>query len=104
MKTNMKKLLSLVIMICVILVSIAPVQTQAAKYQDGYKIVNKVNVNTSELSLKFKKYKLVSFENDGKKEKAIILYFKFKNKSDHAQTFSSAIDIKLFQKGIEQIH
>lgn len=104
MKLKAKSALSAMIVLCMVMSLVFPGQVRASTYQDGYKIVDKINVNTKELSLKYKKYKLVSFENDGKKEKAVILYFRFKNKSNHAQTFSSAIDVKLFQKGIEQIH
>ena len=81
MRLKAKSVLSAMIVLCMVMSLVFPCQVRASTYQDGYKIVDKINVNTKELSLKYKKYKLVSFENDGKKEKAIILYFRLDRKS-----------------------
>ncbi len=72
------------------------------KMQDGYEVVDEINIDTKEISLKYTGHEIIdSTDDDGNPIKQLIVYCDFTNKTNTATSSSYAISSQAFQNGIE---
>ena len=74
----------------------------AGEYEDGYEVVDDIDIDTSELSLKYTGYEIVDDVDDNDEPiKRIIVHFDFTNKTSVPMSSSSTFSCTSYQNGIE---
>lgn len=69
---------------------------------NGYEIVDEINIDTNEIALKYTGYEIVDGTGENEEEiKEAIIYFDFSNKTSISERIHEAINISVFQNGIE---
>lgn len=72
------------------------------KMDNGYEIVDEINIDTSEICLKYTGYEIVDDVDDNEQPiKKLVVRFDFTNKSSIPMCSASAIGSMAFQNGIE---
>lgn len=81
------------------------IDEHAGEYEDGYEVVDSINIDTPEILLKYTGYEIIDGEdNDGNQIKEAILYFDYSNKTSIPERIYEAISIEVFQNGIQLIN
>ena len=74
----------------------------AGEYEDGYEVADNIDIDTSELSLKYTGYEIVDDVDDNDEPiKRIIVHFDFTNKTSVPMSSSSTFSCTSYQNGIE---
>lgn len=69
---------------------------------NGYEIVDEIDIDTNEIALKYTGYEIVDGTGENEEEiKEAIIYFDFSNKTSISERIHEAINISVFQNGIE---
>ena len=77
----------------------------ADNMEDGYEKVESINIDTSDISLKYTGQKIVDgTDNDGNAIKELIVYFDFTNKTSTPSRIYEAFEINAFQNGLQLIN
>ena len=70
--------------------------------EDGYEMVDSINIDTSEISMKYTGHEIIDdVDNDGQNQKRIVVYFDFTNKTSNAMSAGSTFMTFAFQNGVE---
>ncbi|MDO4471033.1 MAG: DUF5067 domain-containing protein [Bacillota bacterium] len=70
--------------------------------EDGYEIVDSINIDTSEISMKYTGHEIIEdVDNDGRNQKRLVIYFDFTNKTSSPMSAVSTFMTFAFQNGIE---
>lgn len=68
----------------------------------GYEKVNEINIDTDEISLKYTGYEIVDgVGENGEPIKEAVIYFDFANKTPFSERIHEAVQISVFQNGIQ---
>lgn len=77
-------------------------EEDSVEYEDIYMVVDEINIDNSEISLKYTGYEIVDdTDNDGQPVRRIALYYDFTNKTSTAMSATSSFDVQAFQSGIQ---
>ena len=78
------------------------IEENTGNMEDGYEVVDAINIDNDEMSLKYGKYEITDgTDNDDNPIKELVAYFTFTNKTSTAASAESAISISAYQNGIE---
>lgn len=78
------------------------IEENADNTEDGYEVVDAINIDNDEMSLKYEKYEIIDgTDNDDNPIKELVAYFTFTNKTSTAVSAESAVSISAYQNGIE---
>ena len=74
----------------------------ADNMEDGYEKVESINIDTSDISLKYTGQKIVDgTDNNGNAIKELIVYFDFTNKTSMPSRIHESFEIDAFQNGVQ---
>lgn len=77
-------------------------ETNDVTDDSGFEIVDNINIDTNEISLKYTGYNIVDgTDNDGNPIKEIVVYFDFSNKTSVSERIHEAVSIDAFQNGVQ---
>lgn len=77
-------------------------EDEAINMEDEYEIVDSINIDTPEVSVKYTGYEIIDgTDEDGNAKKQLVVYCDFTNKTSNATSSASAISTQSFQNGIE---
>ena len=69
----------------------------SSNIEDGYEIVDSIDIDAEKSSIKFEKFELTTGDSE---QNAIILYFDFTNKSNDTTNIRADFDVTVFQNGV----